>query len=96
MRANSAKGSQSAEIAVDNSLYFGGKHQAACPRLVRLRTQTGLNAMDYDVHLFTDAATGEDAVVYRAGPSGLRLARSAACIRPDGRRRQPLPSRRCP
>lgn len=34
-----------------------------------------MDAMDYDVHLFSDAETGEDAVVYRAGPSGLRLAR---------------------
>lgn len=34
-----------------------------------------MDAMDYDVHLFTDAETGEDAVVYRSGPSGLRLAR---------------------
>ncbi len=34
-----------------------------------------MDGMDYDVHLFTDAETGEDAVVYRAGPSGLRLAR---------------------
>lgn len=34
-----------------------------------------MDAMDYDVHLFTDSETGEDAVVYRAGPSGLRLAR---------------------
>lgn len=34
-----------------------------------------MDAMDYDMHLFTDAETGEDAVIYRAGPSGLRLAR---------------------
>lgn len=34
-----------------------------------------MNAMDYDVHLFTDMAAGEEAVVYRAGPTGLRLAR---------------------
>lgn len=34
-----------------------------------------LNAMDYDVYLYTDAETGEDAVVYRAGPTGLQLAR---------------------
>ncbi|WP_067904059.1 sigma 54 modulation/S30EA ribosomal C-terminal domain-containing protein [Nocardia vaccinii] len=34
-----------------------------------------MDAMDYDVHLFTDAATGQDAIVYRAGPSGVRLAR---------------------
>ncbi len=34
-----------------------------------------MDAMDYDVSLFADVETGEDAVVYRAGPSGLRLAR---------------------
>ncbi|MFI2336297.1 sigma 54 modulation/S30EA ribosomal C-terminal domain-containing protein [Nocardia rhamnosiphila] len=34
-----------------------------------------MDAMDYDTHLFIDAETGEDAIVYRAGPSGLRLAR---------------------
>lgn len=34
-----------------------------------------MDAMDYDAHLFVDADTGEDALVYRAGPSGLRLAR---------------------
>lgn len=34
-----------------------------------------MNAMDYDVMLFTDGETGEDAVVYRSGPTGLRLAR---------------------
>jgi hypothetical protein len=34
-----------------------------------------MNAMDYDVHLFADVATGDEAVVYRAGPAGLRLAR---------------------
>jgi hypothetical protein len=38
--------------------------------------------MDYDVHLFTDAETGEDAVVYRAGPSGLRLARQRRMLPP--------------
>jgi hypothetical protein len=40
-----------------------------------LEAVAAMDAMDYDVHLFTDAETGEDAVVYRAGPSGLRLAR---------------------
>jgi len=34
-----------------------------------------MNAMDYDVFVFTDAETGEDAVIYRAGPTGVRLAR---------------------
>jgi hypothetical protein len=41
-----------------------------------------MDAMDYDVHLFTDAETGEDAVVYRAGPSGLRLARQCSMRHP--------------
>ncbi|WP_245721665.1 sigma 54 modulation/S30EA ribosomal C-terminal domain-containing protein [Nocardia crassostreae] len=40
-----------------------------------------MDAMDYDVHLFTDAETGEDAIVYRAQPSGLRLARQH-CVHP--------------
>lgn len=43
-----------------------------------------LDAMDYDVHLFTDADTGEDAVVYRAGPSGVRLARQYSVHPPAG------------
>ncbi|MFE5289987.1 sigma 54 modulation/S30EA ribosomal C-terminal domain-containing protein [Nocardia sp. NPDC056611] len=34
-----------------------------------------MDRMDYDAHVFTDIETGEDAVVYRAGPSGLRLTR---------------------
>lgn len=34
-----------------------------------------MSAMDYDEYLYTDSETGEDAVVYRAGPRGLTLAR---------------------
>ncbi|WP_063125089.1 sigma 54 modulation/S30EA ribosomal C-terminal domain-containing protein [Nocardia arizonensis] len=34
-----------------------------------------LDAMDFDAHLYTDAETGEDAAVYRAGPRGFRLGR---------------------
>jgi ribosome-associated translation inhibitor RaiA len=33
-----------------------------------------LESMDYDFHLFTDVETGEDGVLYRAGPTGYRLA----------------------
>ncbi|MEV6932196.1 hypothetical protein AB0M46_47975 [Dactylosporangium sp. NPDC051485] len=47
-------------------------------RLHRQRScQAGahLAAMDYDAHLFTDAETGEDALVHRAGPTGLQLSR---------------------
>ncbi|MFB7469629.1 sigma 54 modulation/S30EA ribosomal C-terminal domain-containing protein [Kitasatospora sp. NPDC056184] len=35
-----------------------------------------MDAMDYDIHLFTDPATETDAVVYRVGPTGYRLART--------------------
>jgi len=34
-----------------------------------------MKAMDYDVHLFVDAETGEEAIVHRTGPGGIRLAR---------------------
>lgn len=34
-----------------------------------------MDALDYDAHLFTDLATGEDAIVYWAGPLGVRMAR---------------------
>ncbi|MFE2726541.1 sigma 54 modulation/S30EA ribosomal C-terminal domain-containing protein [Kitasatospora sp. NPDC059327] len=37
-----------------------------------------MDAMDFDVHLFTDPATETDAVVHRIGPTGYRLARTAA------------------
>jgi len=33
-----------------------------------------LESMDYDFHLFNDVETGQDGVIYRAGPTGYRLA----------------------
>lgn len=33
-----------------------------------------MDLMGYDFHLFIDAETGNDAVIYRAGPSGYRVA----------------------
>lgn len=33
-----------------------------------------MDALDYDAHLFTDADTGEEAVIYRAAPLGIELA----------------------
>jgi ribosome-associated translation inhibitor RaiA len=33
-----------------------------------------MDLLDHDFYLFTDAATGEDSVIYRAGPTGYRLA----------------------
>lgn len=53
-------------------------------RITPLDAAAVMDAMDYDVHLFTDAETGEDAVIYRAGPSGLRLARQRSMY-PPGR-----------
>ncbi|MEU6239232.1 sigma 54 modulation/S30EA ribosomal C-terminal domain-containing protein [Kitasatospora sp. NPDC047058] len=37
-----------------------------------------MDAMDFDIHLFTDPATETDAVVYRVGPTGYRLTRTVA------------------
>ncbi|GAA1535260.1 dormancy-associated translation inhibitor [Dactylosporangium maewongense] len=57
-----------------------------------------LAAMDYDVCLFTELDTGEDAVVYRAGPTGLRVARQHS-MRPVTANGTPTPtvnSRRTP
>jgi hypothetical protein len=62
---------------------LGVPGEGSISRLKSLRLHVGmpcqaaayLNAMDYDVFLYTDAETGEDAIVYRAGPTGLCLAR---------------------
>ncbi|WP_405366009.1 sigma 54 modulation/S30EA ribosomal C-terminal domain-containing protein [Kitasatospora sp. NBC_00039] len=43
-----------------------------------------MDAMDFDIHLFTDPATETDAVVYRVGPTGYRLARTVAAAPPTG------------
>jgi len=42
-----------------------------------------MEQLDYDVYLFTDVNTGQDAVVYRAGPTGYRLARLHPVDRPE-------------
>jgi hypothetical protein len=63
------------------SLCVPGRGQVARLKTVRLhvgvpcQATAAMNAMDYDFYLFTDAETAEDAVVYRAGPTGVRLAR---------------------
>ncbi|QKW18199.1 sigma 54 modulation/S30EA ribosomal C-terminal domain-containing protein [Kitasatospora sp. NA04385] len=41
-----------------------------------------LDAMDYDIHLFTDPATETDAVVHRIGPTGYRLTRTLPAAPP--------------
>lgn len=44
-------------------------------RLDPVDAATVMDVMDYDFHLFVDAETEEDSVVYRVGPTGYRLAR---------------------
>ncbi|MEV8516468.1 sigma 54 modulation/S30EA ribosomal C-terminal domain-containing protein [Dactylosporangium sp. NPDC051484] len=50
-----------------------------------------LAAMDYDVYLFTDAETGEEAVVHRAGPTGLQLSRQRS-MHPPAVHGTPVPT----
>lgn len=49
-----------------------------------------MDAYDHDVHLFVDADTGQDAVVYRVGPTGYRLARTSSMAPPSRIGRVPL------
>ncbi|GAA1404050.1 sigma 54 modulation/S30EA ribosomal C-terminal domain-containing protein [Catellatospora coxensis] len=63
------------------TLAASGEGAVARLKAVRLHTAAfadaamRLTAMDYDAHLFTDADTGLEAVVYRTGTEQLRLAR---------------------
>ncbi len=47
------------------------------PQITPGQAARQMDRMDYDFHLFTEAGTGADAVVYRGGPTGYRLARVA-------------------
>lgn len=49
-----------------------------------------MDLLDYDFHLFVDAETGEDSMVYRVGPTGYRLARLTAMAPPAGPGAVPL------
>lgn len=49
-----------------------------------------MDLMDYDFYLFSDIETGEDSVVYRAGPTGYKLARLASLAPPAGPAAVPL------
>lgn len=61
--------------AVGGQPVIGRRKHVALQIRTPLEMVAVMDSMDFDVHLFTDHETGEDAVVYRAGPSGLRLAR---------------------
>ncbi|MDI2125468.1 sigma 54 modulation/S30EA ribosomal C-terminal domain-containing protein [Yinghuangia seranimata] len=45
-----------------------------------------MDAMDYDIHLFVDPDTETEAVVYRVGPTGYRVARTVAAGPPKDNR----------
>jgi hypothetical protein len=49
--------------------------KAVVPTVCRLQVAAAtMDALDYDVHLFTDEASGEHTVIYRGGPAGYRVA----------------------
>lgn len=50
------------------------------PRISPDEAAWEMDQMDYDFHLFTEAATGSDAVVYRGGPTGYRVARAVSGV----------------
>ncbi len=62
-------------LTVDVDAVVVRRKAVVLQRTTPLQAVAVMDGMDYDAHLFTDAETGEDALVYRAGPSGLRLAR---------------------
>lgn len=49
-----------------------------------------MDVMDYDFHLFVDAETGQDSVIYRVGPTGYRLARVSRVAPPSAPTSVPL------
>ncbi|MBF6128660.1 sigma 54 modulation/S30EA ribosomal C-terminal domain-containing protein [Nocardia brasiliensis] len=60
------------------------RKRCALSRATVTEATTVLATMDYDAHLFVDVETGMDAVVYRAGPRGVRLARQHRLGLPAG------------
>ncbi|MET7772839.1 sigma 54 modulation/S30EA ribosomal C-terminal domain-containing protein [Nocardia sp. NPDC005366] len=55
-----------------------------------------MDAMDYDAYLFTDAETGEDAIVFWTDPTGVALSRQRATIIPAPPVDQPLTTHSLP
>jgi hypothetical protein len=47
------------------------------------RAALTMDLRDYDFHLFVDAETGQDSVIYRVGPTGYRLARLSGMAPPS-------------
>jgi ribosome-associated translation inhibitor RaiA len=54
------------------------RHKSFAPRRISPDEAVWeMEQLDYDFHLFTDEQTARDAVVYRGGPTGYRMARVA-------------------
>lgn len=52
------------------------RHKSFTPRRISPdEAAAEMDQFDYDFHLFTDEQTAQDAVIYRAGPTGYRMAR---------------------
>lgn len=47
------------------------------PRCTADEAAAEMDELDYDFHLFTEQGSGQDSVLYRAGPTGYRLAQLA-------------------
>jgi ribosome-associated translation inhibitor RaiA len=61
------------------------RHKSFAPRRITPDEAVAeMDQLDYDFHLFTDEQTAQDAVVYRSGPTGFRMARVAAGPEPIG------------
>lgn len=51
------------------------RHRSLSPRCCSVQDAAAeMEDLGYDFHLFTDVVSGQDAVVYRDGPTGLRIA----------------------
>jgi hypothetical protein len=65
-------------------------------KFVVLRCETAdeaafrMDAMDYDCHLFSDADTSRDSVVFRSGPTGYSVAQLSVADGPPRRRGLPI------
>ncbi|MFC1437604.1 sigma 54 modulation/S30EA ribosomal C-terminal domain-containing protein [Streptacidiphilus sp. N1-10] len=72
------------------------RHRITRRKTVLLRCETvdeaafRMDTMDYDCHLFTDADTGQDSMVFRSGPTGYSLAQLSAKSGPPRRRHLPV------
>ncbi len=60
------------------------RHKSFAPRRISPdEAAAEMDQLDYDFHLFTDEQTGRDAVIYRAGPTGYRMARVSGEAEPS-------------